>query len=293
IRNHQSRGRLDSGNCAKFTLDFIGGAAGCVQDQIPGALSVLKGAVPGLARGLGHMAPTYFVGTRERCPTAIPAPDERRCQAYHLANGTKCFFIVFSADARLTMPLNKAALRAQALLLRTETTIGAAAGFALQLAEIGLALAMRWHPQVASAYFPLPNEPSTLPLLEHLTEAGIKTALPVTGKRGTPLVFRLWRPGEPTAKGKMKIEEPLAQAPEVSPDLLFVPLAAFDRAGNRIGYGAGYYDRTLRQLRAMKPICAVGVAYAAQEFPGLPTESHDESLDYVLTERELIDCRAQ
>jgi 5-formyltetrahydrofolate cyclo-ligase len=91
----------------------------------------------------------------------------------------------------------------------------------------------------------------------------------------------------------MSIEEPLKGAPEVAPDLLFVPLAAFDRTGNRIGYGAGFYDRTLRQLRAMKPICAVGVGYAAQEAPAIPAEPHDESLDYVLTERELIDCRAK
>jgi 5-formyltetrahydrofolate cyclo-ligase len=191
------------------------------------------------------------------------------------------------------MPPSKAALRAKALARRTETQGGAAAAFASYLAETGLSIAMRWRPQVASAYFPLPNEAPTLPLLEHLAKAGFKTALPVTGKRGMPLVFRLWRPGEPTVKGKMAIEEPLGEAPEVAPDLLFVPLAAFDRAGNRIGYGAGFYDRTLRQLRAMKPVCAVGVAYAAQELPGIPHESHDESLDYVLTERELIDCRAE
>ena len=191
------------------------------------------------------------------------------------------------------MPIDKAALRARGLALRTETKSGAAAAFAHHLAETGLALARRWQSQVASAYFPLPNEPSTLPLLGRLAEAGYQTALPVTGKPGTPLVFRLWRPGEPTATGKMKIEEPLAQAPEVAPDLLFVPLAAFDRTGNRIGYGAGFYDRTLRQLRAMKPVCAVGVAYAGQELSGIPNESHDESLDYVLTEHELIDCRAK
>jgi 5-formyltetrahydrofolate cyclo-ligase len=148
-------------------------------------------------------------------------------------------------------------------------------------------------PDVVSAYFPLPNEPSTLPLFDHLSVAGFKTALPVTGKLGTPLVFRLWRPGEPTAKGKMAIEEPSENAPEVAPDLLFIPLAAFDRGGNRIGYGAGFYDRSLEQLRAFKPICAVGVAYAAQEFPKIPNDTHDESLDYVLTERELIDCRAR
>jgi len=170
---------------------------------------------------------------------------------------------------------------------------GAAAVFAEYLAEAGLALTMVRQPQFASAYFPLPTEPSTLPLLERLAEAGFQTALPVTGKLGTPLVFRLWCPGAPTAKGKMNIEEPLKEAPEVAPDLLFVPLAAFDRTGNRIGYGSGFYDRTLRQLRALKPICAVGVAYAAQEVPAIPNEPHDESLDYVLTERELIDCRAK
>ena len=193
----------------------------------------------------------------------------------------------------MTIILNKAALRAKALALRTETESGAATAFAEHLAEAGFALAKLRQPRVASAYFALSTEPSTLPLLERLAGAGYQTALPVTGKFGTPLIFRLWRPGEPTATGRMNIEEPLKDAPEVAPDLLFVPLAAFDRTGNRIGYGAGFYDRTLRQLRAMKPICAVGVAYAAQEFAAIPNEPHDESLDYVLTERELIDCRAK
>jgi 5-formyltetrahydrofolate cyclo-ligase len=151
---------------------------------------------------------------------------------------------------------------------------------------------MRLRPDVVSAYFPLANEPSTLPLIESLVKAGVRTALPVTGKRGSPLVFRLWRPGEPTVKGKMAIEEPLETAPAVEPDLLFVPLAAFDRSGQRLGYGAGFYDITLARLRAQKPICAVGVAYASQEFPQIPREAHDQKLDYVLTERELIDCRA-
>ena len=112
----------------------------------------------------------------------------------------------------------------------------------------------------------LRDEASTLPLLETLAGAGVKTALPVTGPRGTPLVFRLWRPGEPTVEGKMGISEPRPAAAEVAPDLLFVPLAAFDRTGHRIGYGAGYYDRTLAALRAKK-IFAVGVAYASQETP--------------------------
>ncbi len=191
------------------------------------------------------------------------------------------------------MLLTKLALRARALARRGETSIAAAAAYAAHLAAEGLALVLRLRPGTVSAYFPLAGEPSTLPLLEYLAKARVKTALPVTGRLGTPLVFRLWRPGEPTVKGKMAIEEPLPAAPEASPDLLFVPVAAFDRAGHRIGYGAGYYDHTLVELRAKKPICAVGVAYASQEFPEVPHDAPDESLDYVLTERELISCRVR
>jgi 5-formyltetrahydrofolate cyclo-ligase len=189
------------------------------------------------------------------------------------------------------MFLTKPALRARALARRGETSVEAAAAYAAHLAAEGLALVLRLRPAVVSAYFPLAGEPSTLQLLENLAEAGVKTALPITGRRGTPLVFRLWRPGEPTLQGKMAIEEPLPAAPEAAPDLLFVPLAAFDRAGHRIGHGAGFYDRTLAELRAKKPVCAVGVAYASQEFPEVPHEEHDECLDYVLTERELMSCR--
>jgi 5-formyltetrahydrofolate cyclo-ligase len=254
------------------------------------------------------MAPTYIVGARDRYPTAIAAPSEcktRWPRDFVDAAGPErpsCAKFVFlclkfiGGGAVLGEPpmnLDKADLRAQALARRAEMARGDAADFAGRLADKGLDLARQLRPNVASAFFPLPNEPPVLPLLDALAKAGFKTALPVTGRRGTPLIFRLWRPGEPTAKGKMAIEEPLADSPEAAPDLLFVPLAAFDRAGRRIGYGAGFYDRTLRQLRAMKQICAVGVAYAAQEFPELPNEPHDERLDYVLTERELIGCRAR
>jgi 5-formyltetrahydrofolate cyclo-ligase len=192
----------------------------------------------------------------------------------------------------MSLAVTKSALRARALARRGETTATAATAFAAHLAAEGLALVECLRPAIVSAYFPLANEPSTLPLLENLARAGIKTALPVTGRLGTPLVFRLWQAGEPTLKGKMAIEEPLPTAPDVAPDLLFVPLAAFDRSGQRIGYGAGFYDRSLAELRGKKKIFAVGVAYASQELPEVPHEAHDERLDYVLTESELIDCRA-
>ncbi len=83
----------------------------------------------------------------------------------------------------------------------------------------------------------------------------------------------------------------MPDAPEVCPDILLVPLAAFDRNGHRIGYGAGYYDMTINRLRAMKPVVAIGIAFAAQEIAAVPTTPRDARLDLVLTEREVIDCR--
>ncbi len=106
-----------------------------------------------------------------------------------------------------------------------------------------------------------------------------------------PLTFRLWKEGDPLAEAKWGIKEPLPSAPEVFPDLLFVPLAAYDRSGNRLGYGAGFYDRTLSRLRAMKKIIAVGVAYHVQEMHEIPTDATDEKLDFILTDQEWISLR--
>jgi len=104
-------------------------------------------------------------------------------------------------------------------------------------------------------------------------------------------VFRAWSFGAPLGSGVWGIREPLPDAPEVLPDVLIVPLAAFDRTGQRIGYGAGYYDLTLFRLRAAKPVIAVGLAFAAQEIARVPATPRDAGLDLVLTEHEVIDCR--
>jgi 5-formyltetrahydrofolate cyclo-ligase len=186
----------------------------------------------------------------------------------------------------------KAALREEALSRRNAASAEVASALANRLATVGMDIALSVKPRWISAYYAIRNEPSTLPLLEKLAAAGFSTALPVTGARDTALVFRAWSPGDPTLQGKMGICEPLPEAPEVDPDLLFVPLAAFDRTGNRIGYGAGFYDRTLAKLRAAKPVRAVGIAFACQEIAEVPEEGHDERLDFVLTEKELIECRA-
>jgi 5-formyltetrahydrofolate cyclo-ligase len=170
-------------------------------------------------------------------------------------------------------------------------TTSEAQAFAKRLAEIGAGIVAEAKAQVVSGFWPIKDEPSTLPLLLALSQQGIVTALPVMIARDRPLTFRAWRDGEPLIAAAMRIMEPPPEAKEVLPDLLFVPLAAFDRKGGRLGYGAGFYDRTLAKLRALKPIKAVGVAFEVQELQDLPQEPHDEPLDYVLTERKLIYCK--
>lgn len=184
--------------------------------------------------------------------------------------------------------LEKPAVRAAALALREKVGIDKAAALAERLADEGPRLAREHRAKVVAAYWSTGAEIVTLPLLEALAAAGFDVVLPVTGKRGEPLVFRQWKPGDTLVPGKMNIPEPGPGAPALDPGLLFVPLAAFDRLGQRIGYGAGYYDATLKALRARNVITAIGVGYAAQEVDRVPHESHDERLDFVLTERELI-----
>jgi 5-formyltetrahydrofolate cyclo-ligase len=144
---------------------------------------------------------------------------------------------------------------------------------------------------VVSAYSPIRSEINPIPLLRRFGEAGAQLALPAIIARGKPLCFRAWTFGEELARGQWGIREPKPDAPELHPDILIVPLAAFDARGYRIGYGAGYYDLTLIVLRAMKPITAVGLAYAMQQIDAVPALPHDARLDLVLTEREVIDFR--
>jgi 5-formyltetrahydrofolate cyclo-ligase len=187
----------------------------------------------------------------------------------------------------------KKALRHEALARRGVVEPVARAAFGRRLTEEGLRLARLWNPHIVSAFHPFRDEPDTLLLLTALAKEGFATALPVVVGRGAPLAFRLWRPGEPTRAGAMSIREPLETAAVVDPDLLFVPLACFDRRGHRIGYGAGYYDRSLARLRQMKFIHAIGVAYAVCEVAAVPNEAHDQSLDVILTEQETILSSAQ
>jgi 5-formyltetrahydrofolate cyclo-ligase len=144
---------------------------------------------------------------------------------------------------------------------------------------------------VVSGFMPLKSEINPLPLMRKLADAGARLALPTVAGRGKPLIMRSWQWGEPLVPGVWGIRELPPAAPELQPDILLVPLLAFDRDGHRIGYGAGYYDLTIAQLRAKKPIAAVGIAFAAQEVESVPRTAFDARLDLVLTENETIDLR--
>jgi 5-formyltetrahydrofolate cyclo-ligase len=144
---------------------------------------------------------------------------------------------------------------------------------------------------IVSGFSPMKSEISPLPLLRRLADAGLSLALPVVTGRGQPLVMRAWSFGAPLVSGVWGIREPPADAPELYPDILIVPLLAFDRRGYRLGYGGGYYDRTIARLRTMKPVTAVGIAFSAQQIEDVPITPRDERLDLVLTEAGTIDFR--
>ena len=143
---------------------------------------------------------------------------------------------------------------------------------------------------VVGGYHPFRSEIDPRPVMAALAARGRRLALPVTPARGSAsgLVFRLFRPGDRLVASAFGVLEPQPDAPAVTPDLVLVPLLAFDRTGARLGYGAGCYDRTLPMLAARPGFHAVGLAFAAQEVERLPAEPHDHALDGILTERAYI-----
>jgi 5-formyltetrahydrofolate cyclo-ligase len=185
----------------------------------------------------------------------------------------------------------KAVLRRAAVARRDAVPPDERMAAALAVAEQGLPVEVI-PGIIVSGFSPLKSEISPLPLLRRLADAGASLALPVVAGRGKPLIMRAWSFGAPLVSGVWGIREPPADAPELLPDILIVPLLAFDRSGHRIGYGAGYYDLTIFRLRAMKPVTAIGIAFAAQEIAAVPATPRDARLDLVLTEHEAIDFRA-
>ncbi|WP_406858728.1 5-formyltetrahydrofolate cyclo-ligase [Alsobacter sp. KACC 23698] len=146
-------------------------------------------------------------------------------------------------------------------------------------------------PGVVGLYVPIGDELHPRWLVEALASRGRQLALPCTPRWAAPMVFRRWAPGDRLARGRMDVPEPPREALVVDPDVVVVPPVAFDRRGFRIGYGGGFYDRTLPAMRARKPVAAIGIAFACQACPKVPDEPHDVPMDAVVTETEVIERR--
>ncbi|TCS63142.1 5-formyltetrahydrofolate cyclo-ligase [Varunaivibrio sulfuroxidans] len=137
-------------------------------------------------------------------------------------------------------------------------------------------------------YWPMGAEVDLRSLYERLAKRGHFLALARVRTRDAPLEFRRWRPGDPLETGVYGTSHPLDGAPLVFPRLVLAPLLAFDRLGGRLGYGGGYYDRTLEKDRKTGDITAVGVAFSAQEVARVPVDRRDQPLDWIVTEKEAI-----
>ena len=185
----------------------------------------------------------------------------------------------------------KKALRARIKAWRAGLGADAMARAADAVAAHGLGfLGLGQRRVVVSGFSSMPEEFRAWPLLRRLHGEGHALAMPVMQGKGLPLIFRAWAPGDAMDKAVWGIAEPKADKPALEPDVVLVPLLAFDAAGRRLGYGGGYYDRTLRGLRARKQIVAVGLAYDESQVDAVPHLDYDERLDWVLRPSGPLKC---
>ena len=188
------------------------------------------------------------------------------------------------ADAKRRMRENQSRLRRAAHRAAGTAAAGAVCEIFQRARTQGLVLNRG---DVVSAYWPLRDELNIRKLLTALHAEGMICALPVVAGKAKPLVFRRWRPADALVSASFGLAEPSADAPTVDPRVLLVPLLAVDAVGNRLGYGAGYYDRTLQALRARGPVVAVGIAFEAQRVSAVPVDGYDQKLDWLVTEQSV------
>jgi 5-formyltetrahydrofolate cyclo-ligase len=186
----------------------------------------------------------------------------------------------------------KSALRKTASERRAALTSARRAAASETLAERFLAAVPVNAGAVVSGYWPVGDELDPRPLMNRLHATGHPLLLPIVRGRGRPLLFRRWNLGDTLVRGELGISIPSATAAEDVPELLIVPLVAYDRAGYRLGQGAGYYDLTIAALRASGKPVAAGVGFSAQAIEAAPREAHDQRLDWIVTEAEAIEIRA-
>lgn len=180
----------------------------------------------------------------------------------------------------------KVAARKAASAARKTAKRDAGAGAAQAVAENFIKALQPRPGSVVSGFLPIGSELNVLPLLDAVRAVGCAVCLPCVVAPAQPLVFRLWQPGDTLITEPFGTKAPAESAEAVAPDILIVPMLAFDRAGYRLGYGGGFYDRSLEFLRREKSVLAVGAAFSGQEVRTVPRGPFDQALDLVVTEVE-------
>jgi 5-formyltetrahydrofolate cyclo-ligase len=198
--------------------------------------------------------------------------------------------LVFSVLIDEVMPDAKKELRAAAIERRKAAFELHGPEASRRIAAHGLDFLGTNPGAVVSGFAAIRDEINPAPLMTWLQAEGFRLALPVMQGKGKPLMMRAWSPGDAMSPAAWGIAEPLDDKPTVDPDVVLVPLLAFDTRGYRIGYGGGYYDRTLQRLRKLKPVVAIGLAYDEQRVDAVPVESYDQRLDWVLTPSGPLHC---
>ncbi len=139
-----------------------------------------------------------------------------------------------------------------------------------------------------AGYWPIGFEIDVIAFLSHCNAIGIRCCLPYISEKTSLLVFKAWHPNDPLVRGKYNIPSPSGSAANIIPKVILVPLMAFDKKAHRLGRGGGFYDRTLEILRRKLSIVSIGVAFDEQEVDSVPTEPHDQKLDYIVTPTRII-----
>jgi 5-formyltetrahydrofolate cyclo-ligase len=186
----------------------------------------------------------------------------------------------------------KVALRARMKALRAALTADRRNALSRQITTHARAALFQQLAPAISGFLPIRDEVDPRPLLAALASHGARLCLPVMQGRDAPLLFRAWSPGDTLSTVAWGIEEPTADKATLVPEVMLVPLLAADRRGNRLGYGAGYYDRTIAGIRAAgHALVAVGLAFDEQIIDAVPVMAYDEPLDWLLTPSGLIRCQ--
>lgn len=143
---------------------------------------------------------------------------------------------------------------------------------------------------VLAGFWPMAQELDLVPLLSKLDQQGMTCALPVVEAPACPLVFRKWRRGDELDKGPYGTSHPFDTQGVVEPEMLIIPLLGFDLEGARLGYGGGYYDRTIEAIKSHSKVCCIGVGFDEQQVECIPTGPYDQKMDWIVTPTRVIQC---